>query len=318
MKKHILFICILSFAYQLSAQVRIGTVTPADYKNTVGDTLRVLSWNVEHFVDAFDNPYIGNGREDSASEEQVKKRCRNLAEALQRIDADVVVLEEFESQAFLEKIATEFLPNSGYRFFAASPSPNWYMNVVVMSRVPLGTIHGYGSAFTPVINTLDAQGLPESQNQINTRMLSVEVLANEKYAFVLTGLHLKAGRNDRDKAMREGQIQFLLGQCHRFQKENRRSNQLIVGDFNFTPDSPEFKLITSKYRNLQFFSPWPAGTKTHPAPEPNRQIDYIIINKQMQKRLVAGSAKIAQVFSLEKMESISDHLPVVADFVIKH
>ena len=315
--KYVLILSSFIFSYPICAQNNIGMVTPANFQNPVGDTLRVVSWNVEHFVDAFDNPYIRANREDSADANQVKKRCKALAGVLKKLDADVVVLQEFESQIFLQQIVRQYLPNSGYRFFAASPSPSWYMNVVVMSRVPLGTIHGYGSATTPVVGMVDTTGLPESQHRINTRMLSVEVFPKEDYGFVLTGLHLKAGRGERNEAMREGQIRFLLAQCRRFQREKRRSHQIILGDFNCLPDSREFALLTSKYRNLQFENIWATGTKTHPADAPSRQLDYIIVNKQMQKKLIDNSAKVATILSPEKMREISDHLPVMADFVLK-
>ena len=315
--KYLLILSCFFISYRLTGQINTGMVTPANFKNPIGDTLKILSWNVEHFVDEFDNPYIHAKREDSADVSQVDARCKMLAEALKAIDADVVVLQEFESQIFLQKIVAKYLPNSGYRFFASSPSPSWYMNVVIMSRVPLGTIHGYGSATTPVIGMVDEQGLPESQHRINTRMLSVEIFPNDKNAFILTGLHLKAGRGERNEAMREGQIRFLLGQCRRFQKERHRSKQIILGDLNCTPESDEFVLLTSKYRNLKFLNIWATDTKTHPTPEPQRQLDYIIINKQMNKNYIKKSAKVAQVFSMKKMKKVSDHLPVVAVFTLK-
>ena len=127
---------------------KTGVVTPKDYKDVTGDTLKVLSWNVEHFIDTHDNPYTQNRRENTGY--KMEGRVSLLVEALRKADADIVVLQEFEHIQFLQQIAKDSLPDMGYEFFADNESPSWYMNVVVMSRVPLGIIYGYGTVTTPV------------------------------------------------------------------------------------------------------------------------------------------------------------------------
>ncbi|MEO1653083.1 MAG: endonuclease/exonuclease/phosphatase family protein, partial [Bacteroidota bacterium] len=304
---------IILFAFPAIAQVRKGIVKPSDYQYSQGeDSIRLLSWNVEHFVDKYDNPYIQSDRESLPDSNKVKERCRLLAEALRAIDADVVVLQEFESQPFLQQIEAEYLSDMGYRFFASSPAPTWYMNVVIMSRFPLGVVHGYGSVTTPVEGSLNKDSLPETQNHINTRMLSVEVFVNEKYSFILTGLHLKAGRGERNEAMRSGQINFLNAQFRRYRKERSRTNQVILGDLNCTPDSKEFALITDD--GHRFYNIWADGTLTHPADQPARQLDYILPDRKMYKDYIPGSAQVIQLYDPEKMRRISDHLPVIAEF----
>ncbi len=292
-----------------------GIVTPRNYEDKTGDTLKILSWNVEHFVDGYDNPYTNNKREDKS--ENMQGRVELLVEALKQADADIVVLQEFEHVQFLKDISKNYLSDMGYAFFADNESPNWYMNVVVMSRVPLGIIYGYGSVTTPVEYTDQETGEQqyETQNRINTRLWSVDVLVNDNYSFLLTGLHLKAGRGARNEAMRMGQIKFLKGQYERFLNEDPDKNILVVGDFNATPDSDELQFMLNGDSPAQFIDNLPENVFSHPAKAPKWRIDHILPNTNMQPELVENSMQVKYYFDKETQDNLADHLPLVAKFL---
>jgi endonuclease/exonuclease/phosphatase family metal-dependent hydrolase len=294
-----------------------GIVKPKDYIDNVGDTLKILSWNVEHFVDSYDNPYTENNREDNS--ENMQGRVELLVEALRIEDADIVVLQEFEHVQFLKDISNNYLSDMGYTFFADNESPNWYMNVVVMSRVPLGIIYGYGAVTTPIeyIDEETGQEQYETQSRINTRLWSVDVLVNDNYSFLLTGVHLKAGRGPRNEAMRMGQIKFLKGQYERFLNENPDKNILIVGDFNATPDSEEIQYMLDGNSSAQFVDNLPQEVFSHPAKVPKWRIDHVLPNTNMQPELVKNSLKVKYYFDKEVQDNLADHLPLVAEFVTK-
>lgn len=300
-----------------SAQVvASGMVFPADYDAKV-DSLKVLSWNVEHFVDEYDNPYINNNRENDPPVEMIE-RVALLSEAIKAINADVVVLQEFESENFARALARDQFPELGYRFFSASESPTWYMNVVVMSRVPLGTHYGYGRVFTPIVGKTQENGSPASQDQINTRMWSVDVIPNEDYVFTLTGVHLKAGRGEENEGFRKGQYRFLKGQFARFIKERPNANLLMVGDFNSYPDSPELQEFLLPESGVKMLNPTEGTTLlTHPADNPERQLDYILYNDKMKPEVIKESYKVAMPLEAEQMRRIADHLPLVIEFEVQ-
>lgn len=289
---------------------------PVDYTFPQKDTFSILAWNVEHFVDEHDNPYINNNREDKSRE--VEKRIGLLAEILKKINADVVVLEEFESRALAMRIAKEKLNNLGYRFFGGTESPDWYMNVVIMSKLPMGVVYSYGSIYTPVLGIKDSLGRIETQSNINTRIISSEIRVHEKFSFILTGVHLKAGRAVRDSAMRVGQIQLLHAQSKRFLAEDKNTNLVIAGDFNTTPESGEFQFLLKGDKKATFIDPL-AGTNvfSHPSEKPRWRIDHIITNKNMQKYLIPNGVKVAEDLDIKTLQQISDHLPVVAKFALK-
>lgn len=316
MRKSWIALFLLSLVVSLSAQRvsnRMGIAAPAgfDYKPA---SVKILSWNVEHFVDGHDNPYISNSREDRPGQ-QMQGKEELLAKAIRKVDADVVVLQEFESVAYLSDIANRLFPEMGYRFFAHAESYSWYMNVVVMSKVPLGTLYSYGSLYTPVPGVQNEEGQEETQINLNTRMWSLDILPNEKYSFTLTGVHLKAGRGERNEQMRLGQINFLKGQFKRFLKENKRANLVMLGDFNCIPGSNEFQAVLTGKKGNAFLDPL-ADTNilTHPSREPVRRLDHILPNVNMAKEMVPASVKVEYVLTKEEMVQLSDHLPVMAEF----
>ncbi|MGF1573036.1 MAG: endonuclease/exonuclease/phosphatase family protein [Sumerlaeia bacterium] len=290
-----------------------GMVFPPDYQAKT-QSLKVLSWNVEHFVDEYNNPYINNNREDNPPVDMIE-RVALLSEALKLIDADIVVLQEFESENFARALAREKFPELGYTFFTASESPTWYMNVVVMSRVPLGTHYSYGRVSTPIIGKLNEDGSQASQNQINTRMWSVDVFPNPDYAFTLSGVHLKAGRGDENAGYRKGQFRFLKGQFARFIAERPKANILLVGDFNSYPDSPELQEFLLPENGVRMINPTEGQVLfTHTADKPERQLDYILYNDHMKPEIVDNSYKIPMPFEATEMRRIADHLPLVIEF----
>ena len=221
-----------------------ATALPEGFSYPAGDRLRVATWNAEHFVDSYDNPYIDAGREDDPPD-SMRARRERFAEVVRRLDADVLVLQEFESAAYAERLAEERFPEMGYEFFAATESRDWYMNVVLMSRVPLGVVESYASVTTPIPGQTTDEGEPATQNFTNNRLWTTDVLARPGYTFTLAGLHLKAGPDERDAAWRTGQIRFLRSQLTDLIHARPKANVLVAGDLNSLPGSPELELLLS-------------------------------------------------------------------------
>jgi endonuclease/exonuclease/phosphatase family metal-dependent hydrolase len=239
-----------------------------------------------------------------------------------------VVLQEFESASFLQHLANTRFPELGYISFQGHESTNWYMNVVVMSRYPLGTFYSYAPWYTAIEGQTEEDGSASVQNLVNNRMWSVEVLPHQDYQFMLTGLHLKAGRGERNEAWRLGQIKALRAQFGRFLTLNPKQNLLVVGDFNCTPESAEFQYLLAGDKALattattsitapSFIDPL-AGTGifSHPADSVFWRIDHILPDRNMLPEMVGGSVKPFTIFPPEEMRAIADHLPMISRFVL--
>ena len=294
---------------------RAGIAAPVGF-NYTPDTLSILSWNVEHFVDGFDNPYTNNNRENNSSDHMGNKEAL-LANAIKKVNPDILVLQEFESSEYIRAIAKKYFPELGYQFFAGNESDGWYMNVVIMSKVPLGTFYSYGSLYTPVPGIVDENGNEERQVNLNTRLWSIDVFPSEEYDFNLTGVHFKAGRGERNEQMRIGQINLLKNQFGRFLKEDRKANLIVMGDFNAYPDSKELKVLLEGKRGNRFIDPLDPSILSHPSKEPARRLDYMVPNANMLKELVEGSLKVEYILDKKEMVALSDHLPVYGEFVMK-
>jgi len=293
------------------------TFTPDWYNPADFDTVTVLSWNVEHFVDEIDNPYIDNSRENNPPADMEKRR-QLLADALRKIDADIVVFQEFESDSYAQRLAEEYFPELGYHEFAALESADWYMNVVLMSRIPLGMFYSYSEVHTPIIGQTDDEGNPEYQNFVNNRLWSVEIPVNENYDFILTGVHMKAGRGARNEQWRKAQVNMLRAQFQRFLHLDPDQNLLLAGDMNATPDSEEFKAFLGAGTDVEFTDPLAgSGIYSHPADSAFWRIDHILPNSHMNKEIVPGSVRVLYPFSNDTMATIADHLPLVTKFVAK-
>jgi endonuclease/exonuclease/phosphatase family metal-dependent hydrolase len=290
-----------------------GWVSPVGYEYPDKESFKVISWNVEHFVDEFDDPYVDNRRENTPTH-MLNKRA-DLVTSLKAANADIVVLQEFESAKLLREIAATDLADMGYVFFADAPSHTWYMNVVIMSRVPLGVMYSYGNLHTPVIDWLDDEGNRASQNRLNTRTWAIDVFPSEDYSFVLAAVHLKAGRGERDVGMRLGQINLLKAQFERFLHEDPERNILLVGDFNALPNTIELNTILSgTNQGNTFTDPLEDNVFTHTALSPERRLDYAIMNGNMRLEMVPDSAKPVAFFAPERQDALADHLPVVIEF----
>lgn len=293
-----------------------GLALPAGFAYPAHDTVRIATWNVENFVDGVDDPYVDAPLENTGGRDRAAKLER-VVEVLRTIDADVVILQEFEHSRWLRALAVERFPERGYRFFAGTESNTWYQNVVVMSRLPLGVLRSYAAVHTPVPGLRDSAGRPEVQSQINNRMWLLELLARDGTTLHVAGLHLKAGRTPRDTAMREGQVRFLQGELADVAR--RGAGIVVAGDLNATPGSRELDLLLAGAgTGVPLVDPLAGrGILTHPAPRPTRQLDHILVDRRLAARLVPDGVRLHTPLPLEAMAGASDHLPLVATFVLR-
>lgn len=304
-----------AFAQKKPAQkqpspVHTGAVFPAKHQAFTGDSLRIMTWNLENLVDTYDDPYVKNRREDEAQLDSLKMQV--IAAVLAQAQADVVIVQEVESANALEALAAEFFPELGYRYFADARSQHWFQNVAIMSRLPLGALYSYRQIHTPVEFEEEGAMVYQSQDYINSRMWACDLLVREDYSLLIMGLHLKAGRKERDQAMRLGQIEFLRGQLAQFHKTYSRPRILVAGDLNATPESAEvLSLLRGGGRAKRLQDALTPEQLSHPADKPSRRLDYLLYNRHLAKDVVPGSAQIFQPFSPQQMRRASDHLPLI-------
>lgn len=300
--------------------VRAAQATLPGYVYPAGDTVRVATFNLEHFVDAYDDPYVDARRENAPDTAAVTEKHRLFAEALRALDADVLSLQEVEGEGLVRALVDRLVPDLGYRFVASADDADWYQNVVVLSRLPLGPLTTFADAVTPILGHADSAGQPDATDLVNHRLLAVDVYARPGYAFTLVAAHLKAGSDARDEAWRTGQAGLLhawLGQ--RFGAGSGAANVLLAGDLNAVPGSASFAALLNADGALgpvRLGDPLAGAVAlTHPAEEPERQLDHVLVSAGAAPEVVPGSARVA--VPVAPPEALSDHLPVVVDLVAR-
>jgi len=293
-----------------------ATVLPNNFAFPEGDTVRVMTWNLENFVDLHDNPYNGSESESRPDRRELQERHETLAAFMRALRPDVVAFQEVEGVALLEELADRFFPEMGYRFFAAADRGDWHQNVFVMSRLPLGVVRSLAPVTTPVPGTVLETGETEAQSQVNHRILVVEVLARPGEWFTLGAVHLKAGRTPRDEGHRRGQLEALRAELARTRILYPGIPMVVAGDLNLIPTEAELQLLTGGSGELDFADVLGGGGRpTHPSEDPVRQLGDILVNPAMERRLVPGSGEVGAPFPVDALRLMSDHLPVVADFL---
>lgn len=93
-------------------------------------------------------------------------------------------------------------------------------------------------------------------------------------------------------------------------------NVFVMSRLPLIPSEAELGVLTEGSGSLDFANLLgPRGIPTHPSDDPVRQLDYLLVNPHMERRLVPGSAGAGAPFSVETLRLMSDHLPVMADFL---
>ncbi|MFB6247346.1 MAG: endonuclease/exonuclease/phosphatase family protein [Salinibacter sp.] len=306
-----------------------GMALPPGYDFPADDTVRVATWNLEHFVDRHDNPYI-DARRENTPDSAMSGRVGRVAKGLRALNADLVVLQESESEAFLRRLVDEHLDELSYPYATSVESPTWYMNVVLLSRYPLGVVRNYADVVTPIVGQRTEDGDPAAQSLTNHRLWMADVRIRPQETWTVVGAHLKAGRDAEDRGWRVGQIRFLHAELARVLAGRPEAPVLMAGDLNALANSPELRLLlndpsrpapdslvgTPDRRRAQFTDPLAdRASPTHPSDAPTRQLDYLLVNQALRPALVDGSVRVARPLPPDSMAATSDHLPVVGAFV---
>ncbi|MGB0978280.1 MAG: endonuclease/exonuclease/phosphatase family protein [Croceimicrobium sp.] len=317
MKKLILLLCLPIIVFAQESPFNPAAVFPAKHKFDTGDTLRIMTWNVEHLIDDIDDPYVNNRRENEASLNPEKLQL--LAKALKLANADVVVFQEAESANAIEAMSDSFFKGLDYTYFSDARSRNWYQNVVIMSKLPLGRITAYGNVHTPVIVFgEDGEKNYQTQNYINTRIWTCELIVNPDFGIHLSGAHLKAGGGERNRAMRLAQINYWQEEMKRLCSAEPLAKIILLGDLNSYRDGPEIaSLLNYEHPLVQLSDPLAPEINTHPSDEPKRRLDYILYNQNLDAAVIKESAQVFQPFNAADMRIISDHLPIIMDIIVR-
>jgi uncharacterized protein len=276
----------------------------------LGKDVTIAAYNVELFFDTT----CDSGNCSSTSFEQVpsesafRAKAKAIAEGIKRTNADVVMLEEVESQASLDAVKAE-LP--GFRESrVADTGSGGNINVAILAKDPISnTARHRGTRF----QTSDGR-----TERFVREFFEVEMNRNGTKYTVFVG-HFKAKRDD-DPALRLAEAtrarQIVLERAKAF------PTRLIVmgGDLNDGPGSPPINMLESNDAQGQLVRVLGVDV---PAEEQytwfggsfRSKLDHLFVPKPIADRYAMGSAKVVKDGATRGLGG-SDHGAVVARFTL--
>lgn len=294
--------------------------------------IRLATYNVLNLFDEHDDPTL-KGEQDDMSSVKPEREKAALAETLQRLDADIVALEEVESLQALTEFRDEHLQGLGYDYIVSIDAGDDrgieqsllsrfpIKEATVFPSMPLGGVHPEKYGNQPNWNA----GEPIECRR--SPLLAVVTIPNAEggkpYDLTLMVVHHKSGRYSG--YWREKESARFASIIQEMQAANPQRNIAVLGDFNAEPTDLSVRTYADVAGMTDVFgerSPGDDAVLTH---ESDRVIDMIWVNPALGRDLVPGSFFVlgtplrprgADWKTTEPPAGYaSDHMPVAVDLI---
>jgi len=286
----------------------VALLVPGVPGTSHAEDLTIAAYNAKNLFDVFDDPYT----EDEKTQVKSRQEIEALAGAIKYMEADVVAFSEIENEHVLKAMISEFLPDEGYQFIAASNSNSGRgINLGIVSRKPILSVTSHRFGLLTIPSSTRVWSFARDLWQVKLRI-------NDDHVLNLFIVHFKSRRDSSGdpnsgkwrlaEAMEARRIVEQVAKAH------PKEWYAIVGDFNDTPDNPPIKHLLDEEAGLLVdvhasLKPKDRITYLH---EPYRStIDYIMTCPRLAKRLKPGSAEVMTSYSMMRG---SDHAPIWATF----
>ncbi len=308
---------------------RFGSETAPEKAN---GSIRVATYNVENLFDDVDDPGL-SGRQEDIDDRKPDAELDAVAAAIRALDADVITLQEVESEAALHWFMDSRLSDMGYEHVVSIDAGDERgIEQAVLSRFPivetknwvrrpLGGVHPakYGNSE----NWYAGEPIVFHRSPL---MVVVEVPGQawggeEPFRLRLFAVHFKSGRYS--DYWRDKESEGLLSVMDEIREaEGELGPTVILGDFNATHDAPSVQaLVSAGFHDLFADNRGPKARWT--SHESGRRIDTILANPAAHAASIAESetilgtpARPAEV-SWRDMDTFpgyaADHYPVMVD-----
>lgn len=263
-------------AAKATTDIRFGMAKP---KPRTPGTIRLATYNAANLFDDHDDPLL-SGKQEDAEMTKDKAHCRALAEAIVKIDADIVALQEIESHDALMAFRDRYLKDAGYEYvvsvdagdergieqsvlsrFPVKENKNWV-------KMPLGGTHpekwgnkpnnyaGQPITFhrSPLCVTVE---IPTSRADVTT---TDPVKNDSMYSLTLLVVHQKSGGDGNYWRVKEAEKTVEL--VAEMTKADPDRNIVILGDFNATMSQPPMQKFIGAGFTSAFYPRVPGEEKT--------------------------------------------------------
>jgi endonuclease/exonuclease/phosphatase family metal-dependent hydrolase len=270
--------------------------------------IRVAAYNVENLFDAVDDPAL-QGEHDDIKMTTKPGRLEAIADAIRRLDADVLCIEEIEGLDCLKWFRDTYLKGMGYDH-AISEEVGYYRGVeqACLSRFP---IVSHATYVQEDLSDMDAKrvgsgwaGRKADQGaKFQRSPLRVDVDV-DGYRLTLFSVHFKAGGKEYSYH-RESEALQVMQFIGEILEKDPAANVAVLGDFNAGPTdkTPKVFAEAGMRGGYDFRGTKKGNTKdlytTH---DSGRAIDFIYMSKGL-----ADDAVDSSFFVLSTVHPASDY-----------
>lgn len=266
--------------------------------------LKVATWNLENFFDAWDDPY----REDEETEPSFvsEPRRQRIADALRLLDADVVCLQEVENRFALEEFVAAYLPDSGYQTVLIEGNDGRGIDVALLSRLPVESVTSHRQRRFP-----DAKG---KEQRFQRDLLRVRIGGALNADLFVVHFKSQQGGDGAD-VVREAEAREAVSILRAELDRDPKWRALVAGDFNDVSGQPVVELfLQPRAAGGAGLADACAGTDKssyHQEPYVSR-IDFLLLTPALAADL--REATVVDALPGADLRCCSDHFPVAARF----
>ncbi len=287
MLNRIFFVLSLFFIFSCSTK-------PVKYEF---ETIRIATFNIE---------WLGDGIDDKKMREE--SDYLRIAEVIEKLDADLIGLQEIENEKALLKLMVH-LPDFSY----VMGNTGWVQNPAIIFRknIDVRFVNNYQPLAVKENKTRAGLWVKVRKENFDFHMMVVHFKSTSSFdntpelkaeSFQLRQLQSKALRKWADSLVTSGTEQDII----------------IIGDFNDNPNRTNMRNLEQLVYDGEFsFLTQDMGSCKNPRWD---LIDHVAVNKSVKNRYVEGSEFVYDIFQSHwehQSEMISDHCPVLVSFEIE-
>lgn len=293
---------------------------------TSNTKLRIATYNIRNLFDGIANPaqdaaLVASG--EQAEKAKPEKELIALSESFHDINADIVALQEVESQPVLSQFRDKYLRDMGYKeVVLVEGNDQRGIDVALMSRYPISDVKSHKE----VRFNVPGQGV----QGFSRDLLQLRVNGPNNYKFTVFVAHLKSHHGDGPADIkRQAEAEKAREIIAAFQQANPGENVILMGDLN-DPHTSQFlaPLVNPQVSGLgmhdviaEELGVSESVFTYHPQKYRSR-IDFIMMNENMIKEYQPKSVKLYKPYkqgdAWQKLYfyNASDHIPVTVDLDI--
>jgi endonuclease/exonuclease/phosphatase family metal-dependent hydrolase len=254
--------------------------------------VRVATWNVHDLFDDVDRLVPPGDLDLVLTPAEVEAKLARVAAVLDRLDADVVLLEEVENLALLERLAAA----AGYATarLVEGNDPRG-IDVGVLSRLPVRAYVSHARERGPDGRLVWPRDCVEAHADVGGR------------ALVVVGSHFSSALSD-DGTRRAWQAARLRAIADAVRADDATALVLAGGDLN---DGPDSAALTALLGDGTWKDTAPPGAATWPSAAARSRLDYLLVPAGAVSSVVATTIEAGA-----DVVQASDHRPLVVDLRI--